>query len=228
MSFLSAFLVTPYVLGGNLRFPEHLIFPIYPVLLTLAFFLNTRFLIFGLPAQAGILQFALYFLAIYLLFLTLNILNVATIRTVPLKKAALSTLYFLGLIIGFFNFKGILTLQLSLLVFDILHFALSFLFTLPLIYVIQIKPSPIEEEIGPRPKLMLPEIAVISLLSAEIALIASFLKISPTILSVFLAGILFLMIGFLQHCVKKTLTKKVLWEHIMVAIGLVALLVISV
>lgn len=216
------FFATLFAFSFDLRFPEHLIFPIYPVLLTLAFWLNR-------PVGEGftVLLSLLTLFAFYILLLTLNILNIATIRTVPLKKAALSSLYFLGLIIGFFAIKSVLTSQPNNLIFCICHFALGFSLALPLIYVIQIKSSPIEEETGQRPRLMLPEVLLLSLLSTEIALAASFLRVSPTILSIFLTGILFLFVGLFQHCVRKTLTKKILWEHVVVGVGLMGILVIS-
>ncbi|MBM4402533.1 MAG: hypothetical protein FJ044_04795 [Candidatus Cloacimonetes bacterium] len=219
------FLVTLYALDFDLRFPEHLIFPIYPMLLAIAVLLHRP--------ETSQFSFLLIFytLAIlftfYLLFLTLNILNIATVRTVPLKKAALSTLYFVGLIIGFFNIKGVLQLHPSNFSFFIFHFSLNVALTLPLIYSIQIKPSPIEEEISPKPKILVPEILVLGLLSSEIALVASFLKTSPISLATFLAGILFLLISITQHIIKKTLTKKIIWEHAAVGVSLIGVLIIS-
>ena len=215
LSLALTFLTTLYALGFDLRFPEHLIFPIYPTLLVVAAWLHR-------PATSDFSFFIIIyifsiFFTIYLLFLTLNILNIATVRTVPLKKAALSTFYFLGLIIGFFSIRGILALHPSSFLFAVFFLLLSCLLTVPLVYVIQ-----------PRPKLKIFEITIISLLSTEIALVTSFLKVSPIVLSIFLTAILFLLVDDLQHCVKRTLTKRILVEHIVVGIVFVAFLVISI
>lgn len=224
--FVFTFLATLYTLGFDLRFPEHLVFPIYPVLLVLAAWLHRPATIhFSSPVI--LYTFSIFF-TFYLLFLTLNILNIATIRTVPLKKAALSTFYFLGLIIGFFNIRGVLSLYPSNFIFVIFYFVFSFILVLPLIYVVQIKSSSTKEEISPRPKLKILEIAAVSLLSIEMALTTSFLRASPTILSIFLTAILFLLIGLLQHCVKRTLTKRILWEHAVVGVILVVFLLVSI
>ncbi len=215
LSLALTFLTTLYVLGFDLRFPEHLIFPIYPILLVLAFWFN-----FDRLYKDYFLLLTSYFLLLftfYLLFLTLNILNIATIRIVPLKKAAFSTLYFLGLVIGFFTIKGILTLHLSYFLLLISYFLLGLILTLPLVYVIQ-----------SRPKLKIFEITIISLLATEIALVVSFLRVSPIVLDIFLTAILFLLIDLLQHCVKRTLTKRILLEHITVGIVFVAFLLISI
>lgn len=209
------FLTTLYALGFDLRFPEHLIFPIYPILLVVAAWLHR-------PATSHFSFFIIVytlsiFFTIYLLFLTLNILNIATVRTVPLKKAALSTLYFLGLIIGFFSIRGVLALHPFSFLFAVCFLLLSCLLTVPLIYVIQ-----------PRSKLKIFEIAIISLLFTEIALVTSLLKVSPMILSLFLIAILFLLIDLLQHCIKRSLTKRILWEHTVVGVILTSFLLVSI
>lgn len=216
LSLALTFLITLYALGFDLRFPEHLIFPIYPILLVLAVWLHrpaTNH--FSYPI---ILYTLSIFFTLYLLFLTLNILNIATIRTVPLKKAALSTLYFLGLTIGFFSIRGILALNLFSFLFAVCFLLLSCLLTVPLVYVVQ-----------PRPKLKIFETTIISLLSTEIALVTSFLKVlSPMVLSIFLIAILFLLIGLFQHCIKRTLSKRVLWEHAVVGVILISFLLVSI
>lgn len=211
MAFIFTLFATLYALDFDLRFPEHLVFPIYPILLILAFWLNRP-----TSTLLSLLTTFFVFFTLYFLFLALNILNVATVRTVPLKKAALSTFYFLGFIIGFFNIKGFLILSPSPFLLLASYFLLSLMLIFPLVYIIQIKP-----------KLMFLEVLVLAFLSAETGLMVSFLKVSPIVSSVFLTGTLFLLIGLMQNVISKTLTKKILREHIAVGGALVGILLIG-
>ncbi len=101
LQLLFLFVGTGWIFSWRLKFWEYLILPLLPSFLTLLFIFN----LFWLPSRGFLVllgggkeKFIFFFFLLtflnYFLFLLLNILNVATVRIVPLKKAALNLLLF--------------------------------------------------------------------------------------------------------------------------------------
>ncbi|MBU1110923.1 hypothetical protein KKB83_04885, partial [Patescibacteria group bacterium] len=106
--------LTFWALDFEFKLCEYLIFALYPALLGV----NSFLVLNQILNQAGqgrgwldlvlLLGFSLISVSIfYMLLSALNILNVATVRTVPLKKAALLILMLIGLILGTSSFYQI-------------------------------------------------------------------------------------------------------------------------
>lgn len=162
----------------------------------------------------------IYFLAMYLLFLVINILNVATVKIVPLKQAALSANYFWGLLISFWFIYGILDRNYSFFIFSAFCSLVAFLFSFPLFYVVQIESPTLKggKEVFPLPpKLLFYESVLVALFSAQVSFGASFWSKPHFLTAVFLSGLTFLLVGLFQHHIKKVLTNKIILEHSFIA-----------
>lgn len=203
------YILTLFVLDFDLRFPEHLIFPIYPLLSSLG-------LAFWSPlpgvSSANLLLVTCYLLLVtpfyYLLFLSLNILNVATVRVVPLKQVASSVLNFLGLVLGLGLFwrlfqKG----PFSLLPIVGVEGILAGLLGLPLLWD--------AESEGHFPLLPL---LTLGLVGAELAFVTSFWPTSTFVRAVMVGGGVFVLIGLFQHRLRRELARKIWIQYL--AIGL--------
>lgn len=233
-------LTTLWALDFDLKFPEYLIFPIYPVIFTLGLFINvflseTRLLISSssglsiffpsryLPAVVAAVFFAFSF---YVLLLALNILNVATVRTVPLKKAALSTLYLVGIVIAFLSIRGVLTLELRLPILFLSIFLTGFFLAGAFFYLVQIETVQQGETPGANPpRTFWMKSVVLALITAEMGLVTSFIPLSDLVRTTFLTGMAFLLIGFWQHHIQRILTRKVIWEYVAVGLSLVGVVI---
>lgn len=215
--------------GFDLEKWEYLVFPLPVVLVVVNIFLLSYFTDYGLPITdyrgqiAGILDLKIGLLLIveaailYITFLTLNILNAATVRTVPLKKAALSTLYFLSLLLTFtfgyvlwkeqFLVEPRTVLSLVALKGGILAswvFAVAVLF---LYYATE--------------KLRVLESSVLALVVGELAVASAFWPAQSLIRVIFITGSAFMILGVLQHSLNRDLSKKLRREYLWVGLILV-------
>lgn len=88
-----------FVLKGNFEFPEHIIYSLVVLLYGVGELLMFLSLYDGLTSYSRYLVLLIIAVFKYVLYLTLNIFNAATVRTVPLLKAAKKIL----LVIAFIN-----------------------------------------------------------------------------------------------------------------------------
>lgn len=148
---------------------------------------------------------AFLFVSLYIILLAINVLNVSTVRTVPLKKAALSTLFFLGIAYSFILAYAIadsvgwgLHVQVLGYTVYVLGFALAYL-------------SIASEKI---PWL---EWIVFMLIAVKINVLVSFVPSQLIVLAIVVTGWNFITLGILQHHVERTTTTRFVREYMIVA-----------
>lgn len=206
--FLAGLTVLTYVLSlwalwEGISGLKAVILMILPTLFTLAiasyyFLLPVRWLT-RLPVA---LVFALTF---YTLLLSQNVFNVASIRTIPLYRAASTTVFILTLITSYLMFSVLFSFNMLFIWNGIWTFLLSFLLILQVIWSIDM-----ESLSG----LNLAYSAILSLVIAEVGLTLSFWPISHTMASLVLSTLLFVVLGTSTHALRDRLGKEVTWEYI--------------
>lgn len=226
---LTVFL-TFWTLDFDLRPIEYLIFAAYPLILTaVALFYSKMFL----PKTAGGLFYLLFgifvMLGYYLLFATLNVLNVATVRALPLKKAALTTFSSFALILTFVSVYGLAAFHPSHFLFGSLLALLAIITVLPLFYVTEIEFSSatLGAEIVGKPFLRLGEGLVLSLIFAETAVLASFWKVSAVFLSLLLTTLLSSLLGIWQHHLQKNLNSRIIREYFFIFLAILLVFIVA-
>ena len=148
-------------------------------------------------------------IAFYILLLSINILNVSTVRTVPLRKAALSTLFFVG--IAMFFMWGLLLIgrgwgiNKNMLAFWglISLFGGSFLSLTS-------------------NRMVWLEMFLYALISAKIAVLINFWPATPLIAVGTLVGLNFIFLGIFQHHLEKNLKSTIIREYFIIGLLLLA------
>lgn len=147
----------------------------------------------------------------YLLLLAVNIINVSMVRTVPLKKAAFSTLYFIGMVLFFFLGMFIVTRgwginpQVLFFCLSLVGFALSYLRLITNRY----------------PWL---EVAIYAFVVGQIAVLINFWPSHVWLSVAAVVGWSFIYLGLLQHTLDKSLNKSIIREYI--AFGLLLFIIL--
>lgn len=151
---------------------------------------------------AGVLIFGLLY---YVLMLVMNVINVSTVRVVPLKRAALSSLFFLAMIM--FSVYGLAThnsgwggdwLQLAIFIAMVSLFGYSFL-------SLSVNESAWLEGI------------VFALVVAKVFVLVNFMPASLVMSVLAAVGWSFIFLGVLQHHLNKELTSPVIREYVLLS-----------
>lgn len=154
-------------------------------------------------------------LTFYLLLLAQNVFNVASLRTIPLYRAASTASFLFTLLSAFFIYNVIFAFNLLFLWNGIIVMLVSFPLILQVLWAITMEDK---IEIG-----IIVQSFILSLVLGEIALSFSFWP-SPTIIwSLSLSSVMYVLLGLATHILRGKLSKRVVWEYI--AIGAVVLVV---
>lgn len=150
----------------------------------------------------------IYAIGLYSMFLSQNILIVASIKAISLVSSARIVSFVLTLVAYFFLTNIIFALHLPGIVLALLIFAFSFL----LIYH-SLWTHSFDKTIRDR----IPWALSLSFCLFEISLLLSFWPGSPTVVALFLTGLLYTIAGLTQVWFDRRLFKGVIWEYIWVA-----------
>lgn len=141
----------------------------------------------------------------YTLLLSQNVFNVASIRTIPLYRAASTTVFILTLLTSYLLFN----VMFSFNMFFVWNGVWVFLISLPLI--LHVVWSIDMEGLS---SLVLVYSLFLSLVIAEVGLALSFWPISHTMASLVLSTLLFVTLGISTHVLKDRLGRGVVWEYV--------------
>lgn len=188
---------------------------ILPFFYTLAFgffyfLVPTRFL-----AKIGLTS--LYAIGLYSLFLSQNILTVASIRTIALLSGARIVSFVITLLSFFFLTNIIFTLDLSIVPTSLLVFLCSFPLIHQSIWTITLDKSVYKTAWW---------VFILSLSLFESGIILWFWPTSPTVVAIFLTGLFYIIVGITQVWLDKRLFRGVMWEYIWVAIIVFSVLLV--
>lgn len=216
--FIAGLAVASYVLSlwslwEGLNFTKAAVLLILPVFFTVAvssfyFLLPVRWLT-RLPVAAA---FGLMF---YLLLLAQNVFNVASIRTIPLYRAASTASFLFALLSAFFIFNVIYAFNLLFIWNGVAVFLISFPLILQSLWLITM-----EDFVSTS---VLVQSLVLSFILAELALSFSFWPMPTTIWSLSLSSSMYVFLGLTTQILRGRGNRRVVWEYLV--IGMIILLV---
>ena len=166
------------------------------------------------------LPFALFFgVSVYLLMLTSNIYNVAAIRTIALLRAAHAVGLSFSLMSVFFLTNVLFSFHLPFYLV-----VLGIIFICAPLYLVGVWSSELEDFISQRVFIYT---IIFTLVTAEIGLILSFWPIVPINGALFLATVMYVLLGLGQLYLEDKLKSRVMWEHIAVSVLVFVIITIS-
>lgn len=158
----------------------------------------------------------LFGLTFYLLLLAQNVFNVASLRTIPLYRAASTASFLFTLLSAFFIYHVIFAFNLLFLWNGLAVLIISFMLILQLLWSINM-----EDRIGTT---LLVQSFILSLILSELALSFSFWPSTTTIWSLSLSSAMYVLLGLATQTLRGRINSRVVWEYL--GIG-VAVLIVS-
>ncbi len=183
-----------------------------PQILILPFFLSLAFgfFYFLVPGRflTRLAMTSMYAIGLYSLYLSQNIFLVASIRTIGLLSGARIVSFVISLISYFFLCDIIFSLHLQLFPTALLILGCSFFLILHCLWAYAL-----DEKLIPLASWSF----LLSLSLFELSFILWFWPSSPTVVSLFLTGIFYTVVGITQAWLHKSLFKGVIWEYVWVS-----------
>lgn len=155
-------------------------------------------------------------LSFYSLLLSQNVFNVASERTIPLYRAASTVVFLFTLVTAFFIFNVIFSFRLPFYWNGLLVFIVNLPLILQLLWSLEM------DEITNQ---VIVCSLIIALIMGEIAASFSFWPVMPTMWSLGLSTILYVLLGVTTQFLRERLTPRLIWEYIGVG-GLVVIFAI--
>lgn len=220
--FLAAVVIGSYLLSvwsiyQELQGFEFVTLFVLPVLLTLSFglFINQ----FNPIIEVRILLSTVYAVVIYTNLLAENIFNVAAERSIPLIRAARTVGYLVTLFVSFAFFSLLYGLGLDWWLLMIITYAVGTLLFAQALWQIEL------EETLSRPLII--NSLVAGLIMAQLSAALSFWPLDPPKVGLAITALVYVLLGILQHMIKKDLTTRAAFEYIFVAFGVFLLLAVT-
>ncbi|MBI2330509.1 hypothetical protein HYU94_03885 [Candidatus Daviesbacteria bacterium] len=157
----------------------------------------------------------LFGLTFYLLLLAQNVFNVASLRTIPLYRAASTASFLFTLLAAFFIYNVVFAFNLLFIWNGLIVALISFPLILQVLWSIQM-----EDRISGA---IVIQSAILSLVLGELALSFSFWPMYPIIWPLTLSSAMYVFLGLATGILRGRTNKRVVWEY--VGIGTVMFLV---
>lgn len=211
--FFLTYILSLWALWEGLNITKAFILMILPTFFTVAvasfyFLLPVRWLT-RLPVAL------VYGLTFYLLLLAQNVFNVASLRTIPLYRAASTAAFLFTLLSAFFIYHVISAFNLLFLWNGLVVLLVSFPLVLQVLWSIQM-----EDRISIA---IIVQSLIISLVLGELAMGFSFWPSPTTIWALSLSSAMYVLLGLTTQTLRGRINNKVAWEYI--GIGVIVLLV---
>lgn len=210
---IAAYILSFWALWEGINFTKAVILMILPTFYTLA----TSSFYFLLPVRwLTRAPVALIFgLSFYLLILAQNVFNVASIRTIPLYRAASTASFLFTLLSAFFIYNVIYAFNLLFIWNGFAVIAVSFPLIVQSLWAIEMK-----DKISAS---ILIQSFILSFILGELALSFSFWPMSNIIWSLSLSSALYVLLGLTLQFLRGRDISRVVWEYI--GIGIVVFLI---
>lgn len=207
-----AYLISLWSLWEGLNMTKAFVLMILPTFFTVAvasfyFLLPVRWLT-RLPVAF------IFGLMFYLLLLAQNVFNVASLRTIPLYRAASTASFLFTLLSAFFIYHVIFAFNLLFLWNGVAVTLVSFLLILQVLWTIAMEDSGAG---------IVVQSFILSLILGELALGFSFWPSPTTIWSLSLSSAMYVLLGLSTQVLRGRVTRRLVWEY--VCIGTAVLLV---
>lgn len=198
-----AYLTSLWALWEGIDRLKAVVLMILPTLFTLA--VASYYFLLPISWWSRLPVALLFGLAFYILLLSQNIFNVASIRTIPLHRVASTAVFVLTLITAYLLFNVIFSFNLIFFWNAILVFLLTFPLSLHLIWSIEME--------GITTTILIYSL-IVSLLVAELGLALSFWPISKAMVSLALSTTIFITLGIITHALRERLNRGIVWEYV--------------
>lgn len=190
---------------------------VLPVLLTLSFGLFIKQ--YGPIQELRLVLALVYGIVLYTSLLAENIFNVSAERNIPLIRAARTVGYLVTLFVSFAFFSLLFSLGLDWWVITLITFVVGTLLFAQALWQIEL------EEILSK-QLIVHSLAS-GLVIAELAASLTFWPLGPARVGLALTGLVYVILGILQHMVKKDLTRRTTLEYVFLAFSIFLLLALT-
>lgn len=154
-------------------------------------------------------------LTFYLLLLAQNVFNVASLRTIPLYRAASTASFLFTLLSAFFIYHVIFAFDLLFLWNGVAVLLVSFPLILQVLWTIEM-----EDRVGTA---VVIQSFILSLILGELALSFSFWPSPTTIRALSLSSAMYVLLGLFTQILRGRINGRVVWEYI--GIGVIVLAV---
>lgn len=216
--FLISYLISAWALFEDLKGVEWL------TLLTLPAFYATAVALFYylLPSHVftTLVIILMFGTGLYAIYLTENIYSVAAIRTIQLLRAAHAVGFLMTVLTLVFIYNTIFSLRWEWWVNGLLVGAVSWPLLMQALWSIKL-PNRLEKQYW----LMSGSLTMILI---QIAMVLSFLPVTVWIASLFLAAVVYVVLGLLQHALDERLFSRTIYEYLGVGLFvLVATLLVT-
>lgn len=210
---LFAYTLSLWALWQGINLTKAIILMIMPTFYTLA--VSSFYFLLPVRWLTRIPVAALFGLSFYLLLLAQNIFNVAAIRTIPLYRAASTTVFLFTVITAFFIYDVLLAMHLSFLLNGVLVLLISFPLVLQVLWS-----GEMEDRVDMATVI---QSFIISLVLGELGLVFSFWPMVTAMQALLIASAMYVVLGLTTQHLKERLTKRVGMEYLV--IGALVLLV---
>ncbi len=203
---VTAYFLSLWALWEGIDRTKSIILMILPVFFTMAvasfyFLLPIRWLT-RLPV-------ALFFgFVFYLLLLAQNVFNVASIRTIPLYRAASTAAFLFTLLSAFFVYNVIYAFNMMFLWNGLAVFLVSFPLTVQILWSLEM-----EEKV--RGSILIQSF-ILSLILGELAIVFSFWPLATTIWSLTLSSAMYVLLGLATHILRSRASSRVVGEYLLI------------
>lgn len=205
---LSAFILSVWALWEGLNSFKAIVLMILPTFFTLA--VASYYFLLPIRWLTRIPVAAIFGLVFYILLLSQNVFNVASIRTIPLYRVASTTIFVLTLITVYMLLNVIFSLNLFFTWNGVAVFVVTFPLILQVIWSL---------EMGGLNSFILIYSLVLALIMGELAVVLSFWPIAKPMSSLIIATSLYVILGICTHTLKDRLTKVDVWQFLAWGIG---------
>lgn len=151
-------------------------------------------------------------LMFYLMLLAQNVFNVASIRTIPLYRAASTATFLFTLLSAFFIFNVLFAFNLSFIWNGVVVFIISFPLILQSLWGLQM-----EDYVS---LAIIIQGLVLSLILGELALSFSFWPMPTTIWSLSLSSSMYVLLGLSIQILRGRGSRRVVWEYLGIGISI--------
>lgn len=208
-----ALILSLWSLWEGLNLTKAVVLSILPTFFTLA--LSSFYFLLPVRWLTRLPMASLFGLLFYLLLLSQNVFNVASIRTIPLYRAASTATFLFTLLSAFFIYNVIYALNLLFLWNGLLVMLISFPLILQVLWSIKM-----EDRIAMS---IIIQSLILSLILGELALSFSFWPMPTTIWSLSLSSAMYVLLGLTTQILRGRANRRVVWEYL--GIGAVVLIV---
>ncbi len=199
------YLATVWVLDFDLRAEEWAIVPLYALLLSLTAYWGLHWL--HVPSWLVWTSVGLFSLGYYGIILTLNILNVATVRPLPLARQALTVMSLMGMVYVFALIYLVLSMLPNIGEWIISVAGISWMVSWPLLWAAKLSRSS-THSIGWS--------FLVALLAAQLAAILAFWPVS-FMTSLCLAGGISMIIGLIHYQQARQLSSAMQQQYLFIS-----------